>query len=152
VTFPKLRRLRNLSLLERLLLAQLMVVLPLTGVLLRLVGFVQTFRLLGKTGGDAPASRVDAPTAAEARRTAWLVSVASRHGPYRPRCLARSLVLWWLLQRRGLNCQLRIGVQRSPADFAAHAWVELAGQPLGEPASTSVDYTAFEGIDRLSRA
>ncbi len=52
--------------------------------------------------------------------------------PTDSRCLVRSLVLMRLLARRGLGSSLIIGVRTEP-DFAAHAWVEHAGEPLLHP-------------------
>lgn len=49
--------------------------------------------------------------------------------PTDSRCLMRSLVLTGLLARRGIASSLIIGVNPEP-HFAAHAWVEYAGQPL----------------------
>ena len=45
------------------------------------------------------------------------------------RCLARSLVLTRLLARRGIQATVVIGTRTAPT-FAAHAWVEHAGQPV----------------------
>lgn len=52
--------------------------------------------------------------------------------PTDSRCLVRSLVLTRLLARRGLSSSLVIGVRTEP-EFAAHAWVEHAGEPLLHP-------------------
>ena len=49
--------------------------------------------------------------------------------PWDSRCLMRSLVLLGMLARRGVVCDLVIGV-RSGETFAAHAWVEHGGHPL----------------------
>jgi hypothetical protein len=49
--------------------------------------------------------------------------------PTDSRCLMRALVLLALLARRGLACTLVIGVSSAP-EFKAHAWIELAGEPL----------------------
>ena len=57
--------------------------------------------------------------------------------PTDSRCLMRSLVLTGLLARRGIGSSLIIGVQSEP-EFAAHAWVELGGQPLLPPGDTSL--------------
>lgn len=48
--------------------------------------------------------------------------------PSDSRCLARSLSLLTLLERRGIASKLVIAVRPQP--FAAHAWVEVAGQAL----------------------
>ena len=52
--------------------------------------------------------------------------------PTDARCMDRSLVLIDLLARRGIPATLVIGARRAPG-FRAHAWVELAGQPLLSP-------------------
>jgi hypothetical protein len=56
--------------------------------------------------------------------------------PADSRCLMQSLVLTGLLARRGVYAKVVIGVRPAPS-FAAHAWVEVDGQPLlptNEPA------------------
>jgi hypothetical protein len=50
--------------------------------------------------------------------------------PFRSECLEQSVCAFFLLRRRGLPVQLRLGVQ--PYPFAAHAWVELNGVPVTE--------------------
>ena len=48
--------------------------------------------------------------------------------PSDSRCLFRSLTLLCLLERRGISQTLVIAVRPQP--FAAHAWVEVEGQPV----------------------
>ena len=57
--------------------------------------------------------------------------------PTDSRCLMRSLVLTGLLARRGIETSLIIGVRPEP-EFAAHAWVEYAGEPLLPPGDSSL--------------
>jgi hypothetical protein len=61
-----------------------------------------------------------------ARRTLGLIPADSR-------CLMRSLVLTALLARRGIRTTLVVAVRVS-GGFGAHAWVEIDGRPLLEPA------------------
>lgn len=58
--------------------------------------------------------------------------------PLDSRCLLRSLVLMRLLARRGETPKLVIA-SRPGGDngFQAHAWIEVGGQPLLPPASSS---------------
>jgi hypothetical protein len=53
-----------------------------------------------------------------------------RHWPGGDTCLRRSLVAGRLL--RALHPVLRIGVDRNGEPIRAHAWLEIAGQPVGE--------------------
>jgi len=58
------------------------------------------------------------------------VSAAAAMVPGRLRCLEQSLVLYALLRRRGVPCELRLGVQ--PYGMVSHAWVECNNQPINE--------------------
>lgn len=60
--------------------------------------------------------------------------------PADSRCLFRSLVLTKLLARRGIGGTVVLAVRPDP--FAAHAWVELDGNPLLPPGE--------EGFERLA--
>lgn len=92
-------------------------------------------RLVGV--GDAPSSRagLDARSRRRAEGLSLAVRRAAEFGLFRPKCLAQSLALQSLLRREGIpGSQVRIGVRRDARGFAAHAWVELDGAPLGERA------------------
>lgn len=52
------------------------------------------------------------------------------------RCLSQSLVLLWLLARRGIPSTLVVGVRAAP-EFEAHAWIEHAGKALLSPGDFS---------------
>ena len=77
-----------------------------------------------------------------ANRIARLVAIAAYHGPYRATCLRQSLALWWLLRRRGIPAELRIGVRKDDGELQAHAWVEHDGQALND-AQNATAYSAF---------
>ena len=64
-----------------------------------------------------------------------MVRVAASYGPYRAKCLPRSVALWTLLRRHGYDPQLQIGVRNGVRGFEAHAWVELDGIALGQNAA-----------------
>ena len=134
---------------ERRLLVALAVVLPAIGSALRTVGVRRTYRLLG--GSRPIAARgieVDEMSQAAAERLGWLVNIAARHGPYSATCLRQSLALWWLLRRRGLPAELRIGVGKEDARMRAHAWVELAGRVINDRTSITNDYVVYQDLDR----
>ena len=61
---------------------------------------------------------------------ARMEAAAARHLPFQPNCLEQSLALWWLLRRRGIPADLRIGVRKDAANFEAHAWVEAGGSGI----------------------
>ncbi|MEO8697541.1 MAG: lasso peptide biosynthesis B2 protein [Acidimicrobiales bacterium] len=76
----------------------------------------------------APGADEVAGTAEAIART---VDAVARRLPVRSRCLPRSLALWTMLQRAGIDATLRIGL-RTDGSAEAHAWVEHRGSALGE--------------------
>ena len=115
--------------------------MPLITLLLRLRGFRAARRILhGWLGSRAAFAQEAGALAATASR---MVSAAARHSPFPSTCLERSLALWWLLARRGVASQLRIGVRKSGQRFEAHAWVEREGVAVGEPQGLHLHYAPF---------
>jgi hypothetical protein len=127
------RRFRNLPAPERGMLLHALAALPLSALLLRLAGFRRAQNFLSKMAGRGARSLdLEETPLPQARRAARLVAVAAAEGPYHANCLERSLTLWWLLRRRGVACQLRIGVRKQADRLEAHAWVELDGAILND--------------------
>ena len=78
-------------------------------------------------GAERPAVRASVPPA----RLSRAVSRGLRVGPFQPRCLVRSVVLYRLLRAQGDAAELVIGLPARPTTSDAHAWVELAGWDVG---------------------
>ena len=76
---------------------------------------------------------VEAPSV---ERISWAVSAMGRRIPLAS-CLTQALAARYLLSRRGISCQLCIGVIKSlDGKFQAHAWVDVAGRTvIGGPAT-----------------
>lgn len=127
----KWRHLKKLSRQERSWLWRAWLLLPIVKLLLRLVGYRQTLRVLQIfcVRQCSPAlSETEAQQ--QAKALGRLVDVAARYSVLPINCLPRALVLWWSLQRAGVVTDLRIGVRKEAASFAAHAWVEYEGTPV----------------------
>lgn len=96
-------------------------------------------------------SRHDEVRAASARDLqsahglAELAAVAGRHGAIKATCLRQSLLVYWLLRRRGLKPELRLGVRKDEGTLDAHAWIELEGHALSP---TPIRHRAFNFNDR----
>lgn len=112
-------------------------VLALMDILPRLVGLRRTFALLH--GMQATPTNAAALQVVDA--TVRGVCTAAAFYPRRALCLEQSLALTWLLRRRGVRAELRVGVQ--PRPFYAHAWVEVDGRALNEPADLPRILTPF---------
>jgi len=82
------------------------------------------------------------PYAQRIRKLAW---VAGRHLPVNTSCLRQSLLIWWLLRRRGLAAELRIGTGNRE-EFLAHAWVELEGRLVNERPGVTERYRPFDRV------
>lgn len=82
----------------------------------------------------------------DAQRTARLVALASAGLGLEGPCLRRSIVLWWLLRRQGIESCVRLGVPVGGREdaFSAHAWVECGGRALLEASDPAGRFRVFE--------
>jgi prolyl oligopeptidase len=82
----------------------------------------------------------------DAQHLARLIHLSVRVLPWHANCLHRSLVLWWLLDRRDVPADLRLGVRRVPGAAAPdfHAWIELDGQVVNDRTDIRELYSTFE--------
>jgi Transglutaminase-like superfamily len=115
------------------ILAGALGLLPAVSVGLRLVGLRRMIALCEALAAASPRGRGHDP--GSAARTAWLVEVAAHRCLPRPTCLAKALVVFSLLKRRGLVAELVIGVSKTQRPLEGHAWVELGGAAVvvGDP-------------------
>lgn len=138
-------QLRRLTRSERRWLAKALLLLPLTALGLRLVGFKRCQTALARlapVNGAHPTERADS-LMRQARAAARMVSVAARYGPYRATCLRQSLTLWWLLRRQGIASDLCFGARKEAGRVEAHAWVELQGVALNEAQDVHQRFAPF---------
>ena len=101
----------------------------------------------------APSRKLQGEEALEvARETAFALAAAIKYGPWRPRCLLRSLMLAHFLGRRGIGCEVRIGLPAGQSHsgsgaepgFSAHAWVEYSGVVLNDADDVATRFIPFE--------
>lgn len=138
------RRFVTLSPADRLLFLKLWLLLGGVSLLLRVLDFQRARRLLVPFLPAAKSlAAIPEDAMSYALRVGHLARIAGRHVPTNGSCLRQSLLVWWLLRRRGLPAELRIGISQS-GGFAAHAWVELEGQPINDSADVANRFVAFE--------
>ncbi|MEM8963420.1 MAG: lasso peptide biosynthesis B2 protein [Acidobacteriota bacterium] len=121
---------------------RLVVAIPSTLVVwlaLRLIGYRATHRFLARLSSSSQV----AGDREIAERWAWAVA-AVRHRLPRAKCLDEALTTWWLLRLRGFAGDLRIGVRRDDARLAAHAWIDLDGEPLSGCGDRPERWAAFD--------
>jgi hypothetical protein len=124
----RLARLRSLSLAQWRVLVASLALVPAVQFALRTLGFGPTVRRLA-AWSDRP---VGPSGVVEARVVAEPVAIVAGRRLVGARCLGRSLVLWFLLRRRGVDAELLIGADAAAGALSAHAWVEVQGQPVND--------------------
>jgi hypothetical protein len=124
------------------------VLVPVVQLSLRLRGFTRTAgRLQRWSHRRAVAARPD-----DARPVAEAVAIVAGRRVLGARCLARSMVLWFLLRRRGIDAELRIGADLVDGVLAAHAWVEVENEPVNDDLEVGTRYgTLGVALPRLQR-
>jgi hypothetical protein len=107
--------------------------------LLRIRGFGPTIEWVRAQVVRVPiATRVDDKMVSASER---MVALACALYPGRAQCLERSLVLYYLLRRQGVDVRLVNGVKVDP--FGAHAWVQYRGEPINDVREHVELYTAL---------
>ena len=142
------RRLNRLTAWQWFVLLSAPMVLLTTWFRLRTGGYGKTLEWVTPDSGSS-AKPVAQP--ALARETAYALAVAVKYGPWRPKCLVRSMALARYLGRKGIPFELKIGVPVGKSnrghggklDFNAHAWVESGGVVLNDREDIAEEFSAF---------
>jgi hypothetical protein len=126
---PSLPRLRR-GLPDAALFAEAWLALALARVALRAWPLRRVARALGALWAIAPrgAARHDAPRAVGA-----IAGAAARCHPGST-CVPRAVAAQILLRRRGHRAEVRMGFRRDGRRLLGHAWVEVDGRRVAEPA------------------
>jgi hypothetical protein len=112
---------------------------------IRLAGFGRTRSLLTQISpNDLTAHVVADDLDRVVSDLAWSVSAAAHHAPFATTCLQRTVTLWWLLRRRGIESDIRIGTTRTNGGMHAHAWLERNGAVLNDDSEVGERFAAFE--------
>ena len=115
--------------------------LPLFWLSLRVLGLSRFREWLQRTAASPAGGILTIP---DIQAVGESVNIAARHTPFPATCLTRSLLLNWMLQRRGVRSDLRIGVRLAGGTLYAHAWVECDGVPVNDRADIASEFAAFE--------
>ena len=125
------RRLASLDRARRRLLIEAAASIALVWAGLRVVPFLNLLRLLDRWVALPLARKREPANPNAVASVTWAVTTASARFPPAT-CLIQALAAAAMLRRRGLTCQLRIGVRTrgcaGGAPLDAHAWVECEGR------------------------
>lgn len=121
--------------------------LPAVVIWLRVSTFQRVQQALEKWHGTAALAnhRDNTRIFTESQSASRMLDAASRRGVVRGNCLSRSMVLCWLLRRRGIPAHLRIGARKIGNQLEAHAWVEVAGRAINDSDDVQTRYAPFAG-------
>jgi hypothetical protein len=132
---------------ERRIVLEAAVGLTVTWIGLRLAGFRRWKKLLERLApmhGPGPdASKFSLEEVASI--TVRMEEAAARNLFFATNCLEQSLVLCWLLRRRGIPADLLMGARKDANRFEAHAWVEFRGTVLNSNGQEHLHFVPFEG-------
>ncbi len=130
---------------EKRTLLRALVAIPLVSVGLRVWGLERVEGFLERRVRRARKRFVEKPADAirEARADAGWVRAAGRRGVWRPDCLQRSVVLSYLLQRKGIDTEMRFGCRKEDGVLRFHAWLEYKGQVVNDSGDVGEVYQPF---------
>lgn len=137
----KTRTWKKFSNLERWLLFQALILLPLVASSLKLGGLQRTYSLLSFLLPQPTCS-----SSSQLPTTVNAVKIAAKYYTWAT-CLRKSLVLWFLLRRQGIVAELQIGTRFGQGEFQAHAWVEYQGVVVGDRSSVRQYFTTFNNLN-----
>jgi hypothetical protein len=131
---------------ERRLIVQILFLLPLMALLLRILGFKRSYvglnHLVSPVGNSPKVSKM---ALSISRNIVKIVNLVNRNYiPYRFSCLPESLTLWFLLRRRNIPAELRLGVRTITGPFESHAWVEYNQVALNDIENIAKIYAPFD--------
>ncbi len=141
----RLRQLVALTVTEWRVLLLTILLLPMIALVLQFKGFKWTQTLLSKHLPKEHGILIPEDEQLKvAQSVARIVSIAANHGFYSANCLKKSLLTWWLLRRRGITVELKIGINKDAGDFNAHAWVKFRGNVLVDATDVGQRFSAFD--------
>ena len=138
----RLVQFHNLNAMQKRTLLAAWLWLPLFWLGLRVLGLPRFQAWLLKS----PARSALSLTLPVVRALGEAVNIAARHTPLPVTCLSRSLLLGWLLHRRGVASDLRIGVRLTQGKLDAHAWVECEGIAINDSSDVNAQFASFGNL------
>ncbi|HEY6230064.1 MAG TPA: lasso peptide biosynthesis B2 protein [Pyrinomonadaceae bacterium] len=138
------RKALRLSREEQTVLAQALLLLPLTRVAVYLLGIKPWQRLLSRLPTSSTSNYDPEQLAAVIAR---MVKTGAERRIVNANCLQQTLVLWFLLRRHGIESDICFGARKQAGAVQAHAWVEFFGKALNEDQEVCRHFSPFAGVD-----
>ena len=150
----KTRTWKKFSSYQRYLFLQALILLPLIHLSLNIWGFKRTYSILRNIGiwkwgmgnGEWGIEKDENLISSQILTTASMVKIAAKYYKWAT-CLRKSLALWFLLRRQGIQTELQIGTSFDEGDFQAHAWVEYQGYVVGDRQMVKQHFASFDHLN-----
>lgn len=127
-------RWRQLGWHDKLTVTAFAFALPIISLGLRVLGYRRTRALLDRLPAHAAGAKCTTDDwVARGHHWAHLARLGARWTPANTSCLRQAVLVHTLLRRHGLQPHIQFGVDGRQGAIDMHAWVELDGQPLGQP-------------------
>ncbi len=137
---------------ERGIFYRALILLPIVALRVQFMSTQSTFVWLRKKlPKNTKNTLQDDESLLQARRITFLMFRALKYSPIKGKCLSQSLVLWHLLEKQGIESQLRIGFNKDDVlgildkdNFNSHAWVEVQGVVLNDSPDVYERFVVFD--------
>jgi hypothetical protein len=116
--------------------------LPITSLSLRINGYQKTLNSFSQPEIGQGSGELEG--LALAKRISRMVSIAVHYGPFRVKCLCRSLVVIRMMRAHGLQADLVFGAALEGKQFGAHAWVEYGGEVVNDRDDVDAVFGQFQ--------
>jgi hypothetical protein len=143
-----LKRLRRLTPLRCVLLAEALVALAAARLAMLLLPFRRIAAWIGVTGSETPVEEA-AEQIARAREIGWAVAALGKRVPWDGRCLAQALAALGMLRRRGMEGTISFGARSgNSGSFEAHAWLRFGSLLVTGGGAIQPTFKAFTTFAR----
>src|SRR5665213_2557149 len=139
----KLRRFRSLGPVGRAIALEAFLLPIAISLGFRVIGVPRTQAWLRRWARPRERSATGGNEATEIRRACQAQKRVRRLTGIEGPCLVRSMTLWAILLRRGLEADLRVGFRKREGKVEGHAWVEYGGVPLNETATEAKTFAVY---------
>ena len=140
----KLRTAWDLGPERRASFIQALILPPLIALSFRVAGVPATQGFLRRWAGFHGGNLNSTDAESSIQIGCWAQRFVSQRTGVGGSCLVRSLTLWAILLRRGIETDLRIGFRRSDGKIEGHAWLEHGGRAINEREQITTTYTVSE--------
>lgn len=137
----KIKTFFELPISDKLVLIKISLLVPLIEIGIKTIKFKKTFNIL-----NLFVSKNTKPIKnelIEINRHVNLLYLFQRQFPFLGKCLSRSLGIWFLLAKKGINTQLKFGMKKENNELLAHSWLEYNGKMLDIENEKNKKYTPF---------